>query len=181
MTLFELGTKNTFRPASGRIDVNANIFLYDYADQVFQTLVSLGSGPGGASAGFSQQNINVAQSTIQGFEIETRFDLPFGMRLDLIGSYIDAQADEGALTDTRGTDYGDGTPNFNVDIGGNDLPNVSKVNLNAHLQQTVDLFGEGGLPPAGQLSLVLLPQHLQRAAGDPIHRAAGGSGGAGGL
>lgn len=141
VTLFELGTKNTFHPASGRIDVNANIFLYDYADQVFQTLVSLGSGPGGASAGFSQQNINVAQSTIQGFEIETRFDLPFGMRLDLIGSYIDAQADEGALTDTRGTDYGDGTPNFNVDIGGNDLPNVSKVNLNAHLQQTIDLFG----------------------------------------
>lgn len=141
VTLFGLGTKNTFRPASGRIDVNANIFLYDYADQVFQTLVSLGSGPGGASAGFSQQNINVAQSTIQGFELETRFDLPFGMRLDLIGAYIDAQADEGALTDTRGTDYGDGTPNFNIDIGGNDLPNVSKINLNAHLQQTVDLFG----------------------------------------
>ncbi|HWW12151.1 MAG TPA: TonB-dependent receptor [Brevundimonas sp.] len=141
VTLFELGTKNTFRPASGRIDVNANVFLYDYADQVFQTLVSLGTGPGGASAGFSQQNINVAQSTIQGFELETRFDLPFGMRLDLIGSYIDAKADEGALTDTRGTDYGDGTPNFNVDIGGNELPNVSKVNLNAHLQQTVDLFG----------------------------------------
>jgi iron complex outermembrane receptor protein len=141
VTLVELGTKNTFRPASGRIDVNANIFHYDYADQVFQTLVSLGSGPGGASAGFSQQNINVAQSTIQGFEIETRFDLPFGMRLDLIGAYIDAKADEGALTDTRGTDYGDGTPNFNIDIGGNELPNVSKVNLNAHLQQSVDLFG----------------------------------------
>lgn len=141
VTLFELGTKNTFRPASGRIDVNANVFFYDYADQVFQTLVSLGTGPGGASAGFSQQNINVAQSTIQGFEIETRFDLPFGMRLDLIGAYIDAKADEGVLTDTRGTDYGDGTPNFNVDIGGNELPNVSKVNLNAHLQQTIDLFG----------------------------------------
>lgn len=141
VTLFELGTKNTFRPASGRIDVNANVFFYDYADQVFQTLVSLGSGPGGASAGFSQQNINVAQSTIQGFELETRFDLPFGMRLDVIGAYIDAKADEGALSDTRGTDYGDGTPNFNIDIGGNDLPNVSKINLNAHLQQTVDLFG----------------------------------------
>jgi iron complex outermembrane receptor protein len=141
VTLFELGTKNTFRPASGRIDLNANVFFYEYADQVFQTLVSLGSGPGGASAGFSQQNINVAQSTIQGFEIESRFDLPFGMRLDLIGAYIDAKADEGALTDTRGTDYGDGTPNFNVNIGGNELPNVSKVNLNAHLQQTIDLFG----------------------------------------
>lgn len=141
VTLFELGTKNTFRPASGRIDLNANVFFYDYADQVFQTLVSLGSGPGGSSAGFSQQNINVAQSTIKGFEIESRFDLPFGMRLDLIGAYIDAQADEGALTDTRGTDYGDGTPNFNIDIAGNDLPNVSKVNLNAHLQQTIDLFG----------------------------------------
>lgn len=141
VTLYELGTKNTFRPASGRIDVNANVFFYDYADQVFQTLVSLGTGPGGSSAGFSQQNINVAQSTIQGFELETRFDLPFGMRLDLIGAYIDAQADEGVLTDTRGTDYGDGTPNFNIDIGGNDLPNVSKINLNAHLQQTVDLFG----------------------------------------
>jgi len=63
------------------------------------------------------------------------------MRLDLIGVYIDASADNGVLTDTRGTDYGDGTPNFNVDIGGNDLPNVSKVNLNAHLQQSVDLFG----------------------------------------
>ena len=141
VTLFEVGTKNTFRTASGRIDVNANVFYYDYADQVFQTLVSLGTGPGGASAGFSQQNINVAQSTIQGFELETRFDLPYGMRLDLIGAYIDAAADNGALTDTRGTDYGDGTPNFNIDIGGNDLPNVSKVNLNAHLQQTVDLFG----------------------------------------
>jgi iron complex outermembrane recepter protein len=141
VTLFELGTKNTFYTASGRIDFNANAFFYDYADQVFQTLVSLGSGPGGASAGFSQQNINVAQSTIQGFEVETRFSLPYGMRLDLIGAYIDAQADEGALTDTRGTDYGDGTPNFNVDISGNDLPNVSRINLNAHLQQTMDLFG----------------------------------------
>jgi len=141
VTLYELGTKNTFRPASGRIDLNANVFFYDYADQVFQTLVSLGTGPGGSSAGFSQQNINVAQSTIQGFELETRFHLPFGMRLDLIGAYIDAQADEGVLTDTRGTDYGDGTPNFNIDIGGNDLPNVSKYNLNAHLQQTIDLFG----------------------------------------
>ncbi|MFC7379204.1 TonB-dependent receptor [Brevundimonas sp. GCM10030266] len=141
VTLYELGVKNTFRPAFGRVDINANVFFYDYADQVFQTLVSLGTGPGGASAGFSQQNINVAQSTIQGFELETRFSLPFGMRLDLIGSYIDAQADNGVLTDTRGTDYGDGTPNFNIDIGGNDLPNVSKINLNAHLQQTMDLFG----------------------------------------
>lgn len=141
VTLYELGVKNTFRPAFGRVDVNANVFHYDYADQVFQTLVSLGTGPGGASAGFSQQNINVAQSTISGFELETRFSLPFGMRLDLIGAYIDAQADDGVLTDTRGTDYGDGTPNFNIDIGGNDLPNVSKINLNAHLQQTVDLFG----------------------------------------
>lgn len=152
VTLYELGTKNTFRPASGRIDVNANVFYYDYADQVFQTLVSLGTGPGGASAGFSQQNINVAQSTIKGFEIETRFDLPFSMRLDLIGAYIDAKADNGALTDTRGTDYGDGTPNFNIDIAGNDLPNVSKVNLNAHLQQTVDLFG-------GRLDLHLLANY----------------------
>lgn len=141
VTLYEVGSKNTFRPAMGRIDVNANVFFYDYADQVFQTLVSLGTGPGGASAGFSQQNINVAQSTIKGFELETRFSLPYGMRLDLIGSYIDAQADNGVLTDTRGTDYGDGTPNFNIDIGGNDLPNVSKVNLNAHLQQTTELFG----------------------------------------
>lgn len=141
VTLYEIGTKNTFRPASGRIDVNANIFYYDYADQVFQTLVSLGTGPGGSSAGFSQQNVNVAQSTIQGFEVETRFDLPFDMRLDLIGAYIDATADEGSLTDTRATDYGDGTPNFNVDITGNELPNVSKVNLNAHLQKTMDLFG----------------------------------------
>ena len=141
VTLFELGTKNTFRPTSGRIDLNANVFYYDYADQVFQTLVSLGTGPGGASAGFSQQNINVAQSTIKGFELESRFDLPFNTRLDLIGSYIDAKADSGVLTDTRGTDYGDGTPNFNVDIASNELPNVSKVNLNAHLQTTVDLFG----------------------------------------
>jgi len=141
VTLFELGTKNTFRPASGRIDVNANVFYYDYADQVFQTLVSLGTGPGGASAGFSQQNVNVAQSTIKGFELETRFDLPFRSRLDIITAYIDAKADSGALTDTRGTDYGDGTPNFNIDIAKNDLPNVSKVNINAHLQKTADLFG----------------------------------------
>lgn len=141
VTLYELGTKNTFRLDSGRIDVNANVFYYDYSDQVFQTLVSLGVGPGGSSAGFSQQNINVAQSTIRGFELETRFDLPWDMRLDLIGAYIDAQADSGALTDTRGTDYGDGTPNFNIDIAGNDLPNVSKVNLNAHLQKTTTLMG----------------------------------------
>ncbi|QBX37695.1 TonB-dependent receptor [Brevundimonas sp. S30B] len=141
VTLYELGTKNTFRLDTGRIDVNANVFYYDYSDQVFQTLVSLGVGPGGSSAGFSQQNINVAQSTIKGFELETRFDLPWGMRLDLIGAYIDAKADSGALTDTRGTDYGDGTPNFNIDIAGNDLPNVSKVNLNAHLQKTTELMG----------------------------------------
>ena len=141
VTLFELGTKNTFRPASGRIDLNANVFYYDYADQVFQTLVSLGTGPNGASAGFSQQNINVAQSTIKGFELETRFDLPFRSRLDVIAAYIDAKADNGALTDTRGTDYGDGTPNFNVNIAKNELPNVSKVNLNAHFQKTMDLFG----------------------------------------
>lgn len=141
VTLYELGTKNTFRPATGRIDLNANVFYYDYSDQVFQTLVSLGTGPNNASAGFSQQNINVAQSTIKGFEVETRFDLPHRTRLDVIAAYIDAKADTGALTDTRGTDYADGTPNFNIDIAGNELPNVSKVNLNAHLQTTADVFG----------------------------------------
>ena len=63
------------------------------------------------------------------------------MRLDLIGAYIDAQADSGTLTATRGTDYGDGTPNFNIDIAGNDLPNVSKAKPNAHRQKTMALMG----------------------------------------
>ena len=55
-----------------------------------------------ASAGFSQQNINVAQSTIKGFEIETRFDLPFGMRLDLIAKVTRVMARKLAQFDFQG-------------------------------------------------------------------------------
>ena len=43
---------------------------------------------------------------------------------------------------TAGSGYTLGSPSAaNANITDNDLPNVSKVNINAHLQKTADLFG----------------------------------------
>lgn len=139
LTMYEIGTKNSVDLYGRRADLNANVFYYDYKDQVFPTLVALGGT--GTAAGFSQQNVNVGDSTIFGVELEGRFSLPADMRLDLIFSYLDATVDKGALFDTRAQDFGPNTPTYKVDIAGNELPLVSEFNLNAHLQQELQLFG----------------------------------------
>ena len=139
LTMYELGTKNTLDWMGRGLNLNANVFYYSYKDQVFPTLVQLGGS--GTASGFSQQNVNVGDSTILGAEVEARFQLPADMRLDLVGAYIDAEFEEGALFDTRAQTFGADTPNFKVDVSGNELPNVSRWNLNAHLQQRRPLFG----------------------------------------
>lgn len=139
VTLYELGSKNRLYVLDHKLDLNANVFWYDYADQVFQTLVAIGGS--GSQTGYSQQNVNVANSTIRGIEIEAAVSLPYRMRVDANLSYIDATIDNGALFDTRANDYGAGTPNYRLDISGNRLPLVSKFNLSMHMQQNFQLFG----------------------------------------
>lgn len=137
--LYEIGSKNTVDFLGRRANLNANIFYYDYNDQVFPTLVAIGGS--GTDQGFSQQNVNVGNSTIWGAELEGRVALPAGLRLDVIFAYLDATVDDGALFDTRAQDFGPNTPNYRIDIGGNRLPLASKINLNVHLQQVIELFG----------------------------------------
>jgi iron complex outermembrane recepter protein len=136
VTAFEIGSKNRF----GNAIVNASAFLYDYKDQVFQVLTVIG-GTGGINSGTSQQNVNVADSTILGVELETSVALPYGFRIGGNLLWLDTEIDEGLVSDVRATNFANLALTPDVNLKGNELPKAPELTLIGRVQQVIEFAG----------------------------------------
>jgi iron complex outermembrane recepter protein len=133
---YEVGSKNRF----GNAIFNASAFLYDYTDQVFQVLTVIG-GTGGINSGTSQQNVNVADSTIMGIEFETTLALPFGFEIGANALWLDTEIDSGTVSDVRATNFAQLALTPDVDLKGNELPKAPELTLIGRVQQVIEFAG----------------------------------------
>ncbi|TDF42339.1 TonB-dependent receptor [Alteromonadaceae bacterium M269] len=138
VTLFEIGTKNDFYVGETPVRLNASLFQYDYDDQVFSLIQAVAPpATAGQTPPSSLLNVNVANSTIRGAEIETRVLFANNMSLSVNGLFLDTELDEAIVGDIRQGFSPDTIPD--VDLSGNSLPLASDVTINATLSQVIDL------------------------------------------
>jgi len=139
--VYEIGSRLGFQAFGKPATFNATAFFYDYNDQVFQSLQSIGQGSGdGDATGLSLVNANVSDSEIFGVELEGRFNLPANLSLDLFATFLDSEIQSGVVSDSRFADFGGrAIPNPEADLSGNDLPLVSDFELTARLGQSFDI------------------------------------------
>jgi len=145
--VYEIGSRLSFTAFGQPATFNATAFYYDYSDQVFQSLQSVGGvdEDGDSDVGLSLVNANVSDSSIVGLELEGRFNLPANISLDLFASFLDSEIESGVVSDSRFADFGGREfPSPNADLSGNDLPLVSDFELTARLGQGIEL-GNGTL------------------------------------
>ncbi|TKD53329.1 TonB-dependent receptor [Sphingomonas baiyangensis] len=145
LTVFEIGSRNSFRAFGRRAVFNVTGFYYDYQDQVFQDLTCINLDETQAPPvcnGYSLVNRNIGASRIYGLEAETRLQLPGNFGLDLNFAYLDTEITEGVVADARAQDFDAGGESPLISLAGNRLPLASRVNLSAKLSQWFDI-GEG--------------------------------------
>jgi len=143
--VYEIGSRLEFTAFGNPATFNATAFYYDYSDQVFQSLQSVGEGSDdGDATGLTLLNSNVSDSNIKGIELEGRFNFPSNLSLDLFATFLDSEIESGIVSDSRFADFGRDIPNPNADISGNDLPLVSDFELTARLGQQIE-FASGSL------------------------------------
>lgn len=131
LVMYELGSKNEFELNGLPTRLNASLFHYDYSDQVLQSLVALGED----SSATSLQNVNVANSSITGLELESRILLPYNLALDASALWLKTKVDSGEMADGRQS-WGSDVPL--VDLEGNELPLSPEFTLNLALSQTIE-------------------------------------------
>ena len=143
LLVYEIGSRLEFTAFGNPATFNATAFYYDYSDQVFQSLQSVGQGSGdGDATGLSLLNSNVSDSNIVGLELESRFVLPSNLSLDVFATFLDSEIESGIVSDSRFADFGGREfPNPDADISGNDLPLVSDFELTVRLGQEVEFTG----------------------------------------
>lgn len=135
---FELGSKNVLFDRSLR--VNASAFMYLYTNLVFQTIASavdednLDDTQGGPSAAVRQ---NAPDTTgMLGLDLDVNLRLPAGLEAEAHLLVMDAKFNDGTLvTDTRISNVA--SENYEVDLGGNWIPRVSRYTLNFALSQLI--------------------------------------------
>jgi iron complex outermembrane receptor protein len=118
---YELGSKNRFAWGERPITLNGSAFYYDYEDQVFSVLTAIG-GSGGTQNGFSQQNVNIADSRIFGLELEGGIGLPAGFSLSGNLLWLRSEIRDATVSDVRATNFGNLAATPDADLSGNDLP-----------------------------------------------------------
>jgi len=138
LTSWEIGSKNSFNIGNIPVRFNANLFYYEYEDQVLQVAgVAEGGGftPGdvNVNANLITRNVNVAESEILGFELDGGALLPYGFNLGWNIAFLDSQYNDAVILDGRPSAAG-----FNVDVSGNDLLNVSDFNAVINLGQNLE-------------------------------------------
>ncbi len=138
LTSWELGSKNAFNIGDVPIRLNANLFLYQYEDQVLQVAgVAAGGGftPGSTNvnANLITRNVNIAESEILGLELDGGAYLPYGFNLGWNIALLDSEYKDAVVLDGRPSAAG-----FNVDVSGNELLNVSDVNAVLHIGQDLE-------------------------------------------
>ncbi|WP_279244155.1 TonB-dependent receptor [Candidatus Litorirhabdus singularis] len=149
VTLYELGWKSEFDLGSVPTRFNASAFYYDYADQVFTSLLSVeqaldfdsGVPPdpdaidqsGALVVSFSY---NAADSEIYGMQFDGGFDLPYNFSFDYTALWLEAEIIEAEpIQDFRF--QADVAPDDAVfrSIDGKRLPHTPKYQLNMKLSQ----------------------------------------------
>jgi iron complex outermembrane receptor protein len=148
----EIGSKNEF--LDRRLRVNAAAFGYLYRALQFQTILVVGQPPplnpdgsvatdpatgfpypdprGGTSA---RQNAEDT-ATVLGLDVDAQYALPLGFEVDLHALFVDARFPDGTLVNDGRLNLGGNAQNAaQVDIGGNQLPNVSPFTFNYSLSQ----------------------------------------------
>jgi len=138
LTSWEIGSKNQWDINGIPVRFNANLFLYQYEDQVLQVAgVAAGGGftPGSTNvnANLVTRNVNIAESEILGLELDGGASLPAGFDLGWNIAYLDSEYKDATVLDGRPSPAG-----FNVDISGNQLLNVSKLNAVLHIGQDLE-------------------------------------------
>jgi iron complex outermembrane receptor protein len=134
---YELGSRNAFDFGDGAI-LNGSLFYYDYSDQVFQTLVPIGPPPSPTEPPpVALLNVNVAQSSVLGAELEGSVELPAGFLVSGNLLWLDAQIDDGVVVDFRRQDFGNAANTPNADLAGNKLPLSSEWTLVGRVQQSI--------------------------------------------
>ena len=150
--VYEAGWKSDFDVAAVPTRFNASAFYYDYADQVFTSLLSVqqaldftvggatlvdptDTGAGSLVVSFSY---NAADSSIYGIQLEGGFELPAGVNLDWAALWLEASIAE-ALPIQDFRFQADVAPEEAVfrSIDGRRLPHTPRFQLNASLSQSI--------------------------------------------
>jgi len=141
LVVYEVGSKNTFEWQGWPGRLNGAIFYYDYQDKVLQGLVSVSqpcnTSPSGICTDNFVQNQNAANASLLGLEVDGDISFAHGFNFRWNYAYLDSEFKSGSdVVDTRQPG------GVIVDLGGNELPNTSRHNLNLVLSQTIDVaFG----------------------------------------
>ena len=141
VTVLEAGVRHAFMIDGRRALLNTTVFSYDYKDQVFQdlTCISFDSTKTPPCNGYSLVNRNVGKSEIKGIELEGKFNLSSGFKLDVNATLLHTSILSGQVADVRAIDYSQGGNTPIINLAGNKLPLASDVNLSARIQQVFQL------------------------------------------
>lgn len=143
LTSYEIGSKNTVTLGGREMLLNVTGFYYNYDKYVAQVLVDVPNPTPSNPDGVTQQVLtdNVSDSRIIGIELEAGGDLPKGLNFGARLLLMDSEFRNSEVLDPRTSN------NALISIDGNQLPNVSKVNLNLRLSQNLD-FATGRINSA---------------------------------
>jgi outer membrane receptor protein involved in Fe transport len=123
---WELGSKNTL--LDSKLTLNGALFRYDYKNLIVGNIV-----------GTLATNVNIPESRVQGFELETVFTPLEGLRLEGALGLLKAEI----RSDFQSSDPSRGGAFFQIQ--GNELPNAPR--------RTLKLAAEYNIPVAGNWSL----------------------------
>ena len=151
----ELGSKNRF--ANNRVQVNADVFDYDYSDFQATGVRLVGGQP-------SSVTLNAGKAHVYGLELETIFQFAHSDRIDLNADYLHGRFTNFSLP--LGDTYSNAgftkppvcvaSPNdpscFNpVDYSGNTLPHSPEVNITGTYSHAWSLGSGASLTAVGQV------------------------------
>lgn len=142
LSVLEVGSRNVIELLGRRAVANVSGFYYDYKNQVFQDLSCIQMNTQvtpNTCSGYSLVNRNIGASRLYGLEGELRLQLPAGFALDVNAVLLKTEVRNAKVADARAIDYGQGGKAPEIDLTGNELPQASRFNLSARLQQSFAL------------------------------------------
>jgi iron complex outermembrane receptor protein len=137
ITSYELGSRNGFDFMGRRAIFNATTFFYDYKNQVFQDLTCVNIDPTATPpcTGYALVSRNIGRSRLYGLELESRFALGNGFKLDFNALFLKSRITKGTVSDFRAQDFSVGGQTPIINLEGNELPLASRINLTGRIQQ----------------------------------------------
>lgn len=139
LTSYEVGSKNQFEVMGKQSTLNVSGFLYNWRNQVFQSLYTTAFNPDGTAAGYSLLSQNLGESQIYGVSLHDTMLFDHGFLLGVDALFLHTKILRGVVGDPRSQNYGAGGISSTINLAGNQLQYSSKFNLSAHLQQYINL------------------------------------------